>query len=220
MKSLRFTQALLLCGLSTPVLAQVEDDPLARLKACSQKSGADRLECLEELSRRMNQPPATSGVAAATAAAKPDNWIISTTTSPVNYRPIVVASTPSRSNSDRAVSLSVSCRNGRTELAVTSNADAKPGRGGGTIMVAHQINDQPPTQQRWTASVDGKGATFAGDVVGLLQSLPDRGEIGFRVFDRQGVLYDGKFLLDGLGIVREKVAAACKWPSVVAATPR
>jgi hypothetical protein len=213
MRPVALIQALLLCGLSAPAFAQVDGDPISQLKACSQKSPAERLECLEELSRRIAQSPTTS-------SATTDNWVLSATTSPVNYSPIVVATTSSRSNSQRASSLlSISCRNGRTELVVTDSGESRPNRSGNDLIVAHQINDRPAIQQRWNASASGTGATFRGDVVGFLQSLPDRGEMSIRVFDRQGHLYDGRFLLDGVSIVREKVAAACKWPAVVAASP-
>jgi hypothetical protein len=50
----------------------------------------------------------------------------------------------------------------------------------------------------------------------LLQSLPEVGDIAVRLSTRTGDVQDGDFLLDGLKIVREKVAAACKWPHTVA----
>jgi len=49
-----------------------------------------------------------------------NNWIISETTSPVDYRPVVVATARSRDSVEGSeMELSISCRNGRTNLMVT-----------------------------------------------------------------------------------------------------
>jgi len=61
-----------------------------------------------------------------------------------------------------------------------------------------------------------EGAAFTGDVVRLLQSLPEEGDIAVRLSTRTGAAQDGSFLLGGLKMVREKVAAACKWPHTIA----
>ena len=50
----------------------------------------------------------------------------------------------------------------------------------------------------------------------LLQSLPENGHIAVRISVRGGAAQDGRFSLGGLNPVREKLAAACKWPSAVA----
>ena len=65
------------------VLAQEMGDPMADLRACSLMEHAERLECLEKLSRSIAPP--------AGPAPGNDNWIVSETTSPVNYTPIVTA---------------------------------------------------------------------------------------------------------------------------------
>ena len=65
----------------------------------------------------------------------------------------------------------------------------------------------------------GTGAAFTGDVVRLLQSLPEDGELAVRLTTRTGATQDGSFLLGGLKMVREKLAVPCKWPNAVA-TPR
>jgi hypothetical protein len=152
-------------------------------------------------------------------------WTLSETTSPVNYSPLVIATTSSRSDSERPPSvLSISCRNGQTEVAVTANGSPRPGRSTDDVMIArqafmvtHRVNDQPAVEQRWNASTTGKGASFAGDVVGFLKSLPDRGELNIRMRDNQGIAHEARFLLDGVSAVRDKVAAACRWPNVSSA---
>jgi hypothetical protein len=117
--------------------------------------------------------------------------------------------------------LSISCRNGRTEVAVTKNGFPRPSRSTDNLKVArqvllvtHRVNDQPAVQQPWKVSATGNGASFGGDVVRFLESLPDHGEINIRVSDNRGVSHEAQFLLDGVSTVRDKVAAACKWPSV------
>ena len=62
----------------------------------------------------------------------------------------------------------------------------------------------------------GTGAALTGDVVRLLQSLPEEGDIAIRLSTRTGAAQDGSFLLGGLKMVRDKVAAACKWSHAVA----
>jgi hypothetical protein len=206
MRYAAFTLTLIQYGLSELACAQAGDDPASQLAACSRQDRTERLECRDPLAQRTVQQPASN-------ATRTDHWIVSETTSPVNYSPLIIATTSSRSDSERVPSLlSISCRNGRTELAVTNSGSSAPRRSADHVMVAHQVDDQPPVRQRWSASTPGKGAAFAGDVVGFLKSLPDHGEISVRVFDGRAISHDGRFLLDGVSIVREKVAAACKWP--------
>jgi len=54
---------------------------MAHLRACSTMERAQRLECLDKLSRDIPRPPDRS-------VRGGDNWIISETTSPVNYTPV------------------------------------------------------------------------------------------------------------------------------------
>jgi hypothetical protein len=187
-------------------LAQGASDPMAHLRACSTMEPRERLECLEKLSRDIAPParPATAG----------DNWIVSETTSPVNYAPIVVATTFSRSSPDgSSMQLSIHCRGGRTELVVAGPAVS---RNSGDYAISYRINDGQPVQLAAGPPSSGIGVAFTGDVVRLLQSLPDEGGIAVRLSARTGAAQDGYFLLRGLKAVRETVAAACKWPHAVA----
>jgi hypothetical protein len=185
--------------------AQGAADPMAHLRACSLMEHAERLECLDRLSREIAPPdrPARSG----------DNWIVSETTSPVNYTPIVTATALSRGGADGPpMQLAIRCRGGRTELAVSGPAVS----GGGIDAISYRINDGQPVQLAAGVPSFGTGAAFPGDVVRLLQSLPEEGHIAIRMSNRSGVAQDGHFLLGGLKTVREKLAAACKWPHAVA----
>ena len=186
--------------------AQGASDPMAQLRACSLMERAERLECLEQLSRNI-APPAHS-------APEGDNWIVSETTSPVDYAPVVTATAASRSGPEgSSMQLSIRCRGGRTELVVAGPAVSRSGQ---DYAISYRVNDDQPVQLAAGSPSFGTGAAFTGDVVRLLQSLPEEGDITVRLSARNGAAQDGHFLLGGLKMVREKVAAACKWPRAVA----
>jgi hypothetical protein len=199
--------ALMLTSVGHLAAAQTVDDPLSQLKACAQKGEAERLECFDQLSRRLSEPKATGSIAV-------DHWTIAETSSPVDYSPLLVASTISLSTSDRVPSvLTVSCRGGRTELTMNRRDLSHPGPYVGIVTVAYQINRQPAVEQRWAAARAGNSVVYGGDAVRFLRSLPDDGEFHIRVFDGRRLLQEASFLLRGLDLVRDKMASACKWPS-------
>ena len=186
--------------------AQETGDPMADLRACSLMEHAERLECLEKLSRKIAPPAAP--------APGSDNWIVSETTSPVDYTPIVTATVFSTGGSDgSSMHLSIHCRGGRTELVV---AGPTVSRSSGDYVISYRINDGQPVQLAGGLPSFGTGAAFTGDIVRLLQSLPENAHISVHISARGGPAQDGRFSLGGLKIVREKLAAACKWPSAVA----
>jgi hypothetical protein len=143
-----------------------------------------------------------------------DNWTISETTSPVDYTPVVVAVTRSRDSAENsAMQLSVYCRNGRTSLVVTGQSIS--GRGE-DYAVSYRVNADKPVQTGAGGPSSGGGAALQGDVVSLLQSLPEEGDIAIRLSPRMGAAREGYFSLRGLKAVRNKLAAACKWPQALA----
>jgi hypothetical protein len=189
------------------VFAESASDPMAQLRACSLMERAERVECLEQLSRNIAPParPVPPGG---------DNWVVSDTTSPVDYMPIVTATTFSRGGSDGSpMRLSIHCRGGRTELVIAGPAVS---RGSAEYAISYRINDDQPVQLAAGPPSFGTGAAFTGDVVSLLQSLPEEGDIAIRLSTRTGAAQEGHFLLGGLKMVREKLAAACKWPRAIA----
>ena len=192
---------------SRMALAQGAADPMTHLRACSLMEPAERLECLDKLSRSMKLPDRSTPGAA--------NWIISETTSPVNYSPIISATAFSRGGSGFPLQLSIHCRNGRTELVVTGTAVSSVA----AYTITYRINDGQPVQLQAGAPSFGTGAAFKGDVVQLLLSLPDEGGMTVRLSTPGGASHDGYFPLGGLKAVRDKVATVCKWPRATA-TPR
>ncbi len=181
-------------------LAQGAADPMTHLRACALLGQAERLECLDKLSRSMEPPDR--------AVRGGDNWTISETTSPVNYTPIVTATALSRGGPDGSpMQLSIHCRGGRTELVVSGAAVL----GGTDYTLSYRINDAQPVQAGAGTPSFGTGAAFKGDVEHLLLSLPEKGGIAIRLSSRAGAAHDGYFPLDGMKMVREKIAATCKW---------
>lgn len=194
---------------SATARAQGTNDPVTQLRACSVMQHAERLECLDRLSRDI-APPLRQTPTANNGA---DNWIVSETTSPVDYAPIVAATASYRRSADASsMQLSIQCRGGRTELVVAGPAVTRSGE---DYAISYRINDEQPVQLAATSPSFGAGAAFRGDVVRLLQSLPDEGGIAIRLFTRAGAVLDGYFLLSGLKMVRDKVSAACRWPHAV-----
>jgi len=142
------------------------------------------------------------------------NWIISETTSPVDYTPVVIAVSRSRDSLESsAMELSISCRSGRTNLVVTGRTVS--GRGD-EYAISYRINDGKPVQAGAGSTSFGAGVAFQGDIVRLLQSFPDEGEIAIRLAPRTGSAREGYFSLNGVTAVRTKLAAACKWPQATA----
>ena len=186
--------------------AQGAVDPMAHLRACSVMERAERLECLDRLSRDLAAPDR--------AVEDGDNWLISETTSPVNYTPMVTATAFSRGGSDGSLMrLAIHCRGGRTELVVSGPAVSRSSL---DYTISYRVNDGQPVQLSAASPSFGTGAAFTGDIVRLLQSLPEEGHIAVRLTPRSGAAQDGHFLLGGLKTAREKLAAACKWPHAVA----
>ncbi|MFK4722735.1 hypothetical protein ABIE89_003835 [Bradyrhizobium niftali] len=189
-------------GTGGTALAQ---DPITQLRSCLQKDHAERLACLNRLTRTTAPQPRLT---------PEDEWIVSQTTSPIDYSPIATATTSSRGETgESAMQLSIRCRGGRTELAL-----AGPGisRGGGEDAISYRVNDNPAVQVAAAVPAFGPGVAFTGDVVRLLQSLPDGGELIVLLSPRGGVARDGMFSLAGLDAARAKIAAACKWPRAIA----
>ena len=132
------------------------------------------------------------------------NWVVSETTSPVDYSPLVIARNFSRpSAKDGPSSLIVRCRGKRAEVALTTNGSWVPTNFKG---VTYQINKQSPVQQNWTLSPDGRSVSLRTDVIGFVRALPDTGYALIRVYGSEAVPYETTFQLSGLGAIRRRLA--------------
>ncbi|MDB5607404.1 MAG: hypothetical protein JWP25_4304 [Bradyrhizobium sp.] len=204
MKSLVALIATVLSSLSQAVCAQTAD-AVDRLKACAQLEAIERSKCIGELLQEVAETPDP-------AQPQGPNWIISETTSPVDYRPQIAALTTARgSPQDAPSSLTIYCRAHRTGLTISTAAPWRQAIDR-EVKVAYRINEESSVEQRWIAVETGKSLTFPGDVVRFLRSMPDSGRILVKVYAGKGPPYESVFQLRGLDPVRRKIAAACKWP--------
>ena len=156
------------------------------------------------------------------------NWVISETKSPVDYSPQISATTLSALLPGvPQMSFSMHCRRGKTE-AVFEIVDFARYPPGSSFEVEYLVVSQEAirthsverrwvrqrgVEQRWNELSGSIDASLTGDVSRFLKSLPDNGVLSVRVRDREGISHDAEFHLAGLEPVREKLAAACKWPA-------
>jgi hypothetical protein len=195
---------MVLLGLCQAMYAQ-GGSAIDRLKACSQLEGMQRLKCVDEVLEEANETPDS-------APPQGPNWVISETTSPVDYGPRLSATTTARASStDAASSLAVHCRARRTELTISTSGSWKQAARG-EVNVVYRLNEELPVEQRWKLADAGRSLVFQGDVVRLLRSMPDGGQILVRVYVGKAPPHESTFQLVGLDAVRRKLAVACNWP--------
>jgi hypothetical protein len=214
----------------TPTAAVSADRPSAEMPTAaisSDKPAAPTLPNKPTAAALPDKPGAAVSPDKPAAAASPDlparavdiapkprdpNWIISETTSPVDYAPVMTAAIRLPFTVKHAPNtFAIRCRGGRTELLVRTEGTWRASRTR-EVQVDYQVNDQPLVKLTWTASPDGKTAIYRDDAVGLLQSLPDGARLKIDVLDEPGPSHEATFQLTGLDAVREKIAVACKWP--------
>jgi hypothetical protein len=202
---------------SAGAAAQGAGDPMEKLRACSLLPQAERLECLEKLSRDIAPTPPPATPPEAKMAPAVDDWTVSETTSPFDYTPVAIATASPRGGPGGVpMQLSIRCRGGRTELVIGGPALARRSE---DYVVSYAINDGAPLMLPAGMPASGTGVAIKGDVVRLLASLPDRGDVTFRVEARQGgAALQGRYSLSSLKIVRDRLAVPCKWPA--ATVPR
>ena len=155
-----------------------------------------------------HEPPASAQNQPSDAA-----WVVSETTSPVDYSPLITAVIHSTARvKDAPNTLAVRCRGSRTELLLRTEGAWRASRAS-EVQVDHQINEQPFVRLQWTVSADGKTASYKDDAVELLRSLPEGARLKISVFARQeGPGQEATFQLTGWDGVRKKIGLACRWP--------
>jgi hypothetical protein len=184
---------------------------------CPMPEGPAREECSSRLWETLTGEKAaairtTPAMTPATTLAPVNGggWVVSETTSPVDYSPQVSAATISHAAvEDAPSSLAIRCRLQRIELSVITGGSWKASDNG-EFRVAYRIGEQPAVEEQWIAAPDGRAASFKGDALQVLQSLPDSGTMSISVFDWQGPAHEAAFQLDGLAAVRQRILAACK----------
>jgi hypothetical protein len=212
-------------GAVSPVIAagtSPAGNPVAGASADQKESAPAKALAAAPSDKSVAAPP--PGMAApstsAPSGAQGSQWTVSETTSPVDYSPLVTATILARPGTkDAPTALVVRCGGRRTELGLRMEGSSSAPRGG-EILVAHQINDQPMVKLRWTASAEGRMASYPEDVVALLQSFSDGGQLKIMVPDGSGRASEATFQLAGWSAIRDKIATACMWTSTAAKSPQ
>ena len=176
----------------------------AKRTACFQSVRAAQVECLEHMSHEPSTGSAQNQLADTA-------WVLSETTSPVDYSPLITAAIrPTSGVKDAPTTLAVRCRGLHTELLLRM-AGTWPASRASEVQVDYQIDDQPLVRLQWTTSADGKTASYGNDAVGFLQSLPEGARLKIKVLDSAGPGHEATFQLAGLDAVLKKIAVPCKW---------
>ena len=186
-------------------IAMPPRDIPAEVKSCKAISDdKDRLKCFDGLFGGPSKPPKSPDEQQAqqTPEEKQANWSIDETQSP-DGKPEVVAA-----NLVNDTVLILRCKNQITEAAFSTQYNYL---GYSSVDVELRINDQTPTKEVWRASMNGRAA-FAPDAVAFIESLPDNGNLSIKTTrSTDGKVKEGRFKLDAVSEVRNKIAKACDW---------
>ena len=208
MKFVRPLVMIVLLSLGEIVRAEA-GDAIDRLKGCSQFEGTQRLKCIDELLGEMHE---TLDPARPQGLTQGPNWIVSETTSPVDYRPQIAAVITARVTSqDAPSSFAIRCRAQRTELVISTAGSWNMPKER-QLKIVYRINEEPAIEERWQSAETGKSVAFPGDPVGFLRSIPEGARLLFQVYSGKPLPNENTFELAGLDSVRRKIAAACNWP--------
>lgn len=162
-------------------------------------------------------PAETSGAATSSHAPNPtglreSSWVVSETTSPIDYSPLITAVIrPASRLPDGPSSLTISCRRGHTELSIWSEAGWRPTRND-AVLVDHRVDKEPIVRLLWSLSADARTATYKEDAVELLRSLPEGGLLSISIPDGGNPRREATFLLAGWTAIRHKIEKQCRWP--------
>ena len=200
---------------ASAALAQGADDASDKLRVCSLMGQPERLTCLNKLAEEIGPSPASAAMPSAPGLPASNDWIVSETTSPVDYSPVVVATTWSSSGSGgTALKLAVQCRGGRTDLVFVSPSLTRRGE---DYAFSYVITGGSPVKVAVGKPSSGTGVAVKADIARLLSSLPDRGDIAVRIAAPDGAAIEGRYNLEGLKVVRDRLAAPCRWPAAAGA---
>ena len=186
--------------------AQPAHETIEKVRVCSLQGDVERRQCLEKVFRDTPLPPRAAPADMPAESRAADIWMVSETSSPVDYSPVVVAA----ASSGAGLRLSIECRAGRTDLAIdgaalTQRAD--------DYSASYSVNGGQPVPVPVVAAGPGPGLVVKADVVRLLDMLPDQGDVIFRVDRSQAMTMEGRFALSALKSVLERLVIPCRWVS-------
>lgn len=175
------------------------------LMAAGAGAGAQHSSWQESMVSQQSEP------ATATPSKNPilatDKWLVSETTSPLDYTPVAIATT-SAGDTGNPLRLSIQCRGGKTDLVISSTAMTRRVE---EYALSYRVNGSAPVALVAVATPSGSGVAIRDDVVRLLAKLPDSGEISIAIATREGSLLEGRYDLAALSAVRARLAVPCKW---------
>jgi type VI secretion system (T6SS) VasI/EvfG family protein len=189
----------------TPAAAQSVIEIAVGAKFCKTLADNDqRLKCFDSLFADK------AAAASPPAAQQLDTWQIEESKSPVDDSPQIVATLiGAAAPGEIGAVLILRCREHSTGAIF-----GKPMAFIGTqpTKVLLRINDAKAIETTWNPGSDGQ-AVFAPSAVQLIRALPDDGKLFMRASAYGGRSVDGQFDLGKVSAVRDKIAAACHWPS-------
>jgi hypothetical protein len=151
-------------------------------------------------------------------SSRAEDWVVSETTSPVDYSPVVTALIHSISDATNGPNvLGLRCRARRTEFLIRAEGGWNAPNGK-ELRVDLQINDQPIVRLPWIVSADGKTATYRDDPVEFLRSIPEGASVKVAAANKENIRREATFRLTGLSAVRHTVGTACNWAPGTAKT--
>ncbi|GEP58859.1 hypothetical protein RSO01_60250 [Reyranella soli] len=147
----------------------------------------------------------------------PATWLVSETTSPVDYSPVAIATEESKDAIwGSPIKLSIQCRRGRTDAVFSGvSVMGQPE----DYAISYSIDDDRPVQVAVMAPPSGRGIALKGDVVGLLQALPAEGTLVFRITARPGPTLESRYALPALKSTLGRLARPCRWPGASGLEP-
>jgi len=183
---------------SSALRAQSILELAAGIKFCRTLSDdAQRLKCYDGIfAEKSAKTDANKPLAAA-------DWNIDQTKSPIDDSPEVSATLMA----DDAV-LVLRCKEHKTEAFFAKQFSFL---GSDAIKVLVRIGTGAAIQTTWHPSSNGQAA-FAPAPVQFIRALPDNAKLFIRTTGFEGKTADGDFSLGAVSLVREKIAAACRWP--------
>jgi hypothetical protein len=186
-------------------------EPTGKLPACSALTNAERAKCLDGRPREaLPEAAPLRAESGSEATATVDSWILSETTSPVDYSPVVIASaTAAGASAGAGMKLLIACRTGNTSLTVIAPSALPAGE---RYTVSYAVDGGLPTTLAAAALPFGTGMVLGIDVVRFLASLPQQGEIAIGITGHQGRAVEARYSLVGLRRARDRMAVSCKWP--------
>jgi hypothetical protein len=194
---------------ASPSVAQVPPDAVDKLRACSALAGLGRVECLDRLASDIGPPRTPTSQRADPESSLVTEWVVSETTSPVDYSPVAVATSVSTGNAT-GLAVSIRCRGGRSEFIVLTKPESV--RRPEEYVLSYGINGATLVAMPLAVAVTGPGMALKVDPARFVDSLPGDGSLILRLTLAGGVAAAGQYAIGQLKAVAARIAASCHWP--------